>query len=381
MPTQVPLLTAPSGYRPQAEDTGAEADLLCFYLLRQKTVTERLEIGAQLMRSAHQFSINCFQQRFAHLSPRQLARKLAEAWLQEHCPSGYIPGGSPVSWIQDSIQLAAELHTIFGAKGIAYYVTGGVAAIAYGESRTTQDLDVVLAIAREDVPPLAAALEAAGFYVPGVDDVIAGRMQTLQVTQIDTISRADLVIAEDAPYEQLKFERRQAYPLPSGTTIYLASPEDLVVNKLRWGQGSQSQKQWRDVLGVLKAQQESLDYQYMHTQAAELDLSAALEQATLEAGVRAIADQQWAAATYPVAVRAFELAQERNRTNQVAGGVERADGNDYCLTRDVNVQMLTIIAKLGDYEVVRYSLSGEILSAGPSLKDRQRWREVARRLP
>ncbi|MGB3616404.1 MAG: hypothetical protein WBA10_21610 [Elainellaceae cyanobacterium] len=292
MPIPVPPLTAPPGYRSQAEDTGIETDLLCFYLLRQKTVAERLQLGAQLMRSARQFSISCFQQRFSALSPRQFARKLAEAWLQDYCPPDYVPGGDTVSWIQDSIQLAAELHRLFEAQGIAYYVTGGVAAIAYGESRTTQDLDVVLAIARDDVPVLAAALEAAGFYVPGVEDVVTGRLGTLQVTQIDTISRADLMIAEDAPYEQLKFQRRQAYSLPDKTGIYLASPEDLVVNKLRWGKGSQSQKQWRDVLGILKAQQENLDYDYMHRWAAELEVSAMLEQATLEAGVRAIADQQ-----------------------------------------------------------------------------------------
>ncbi|WP_017302332.1 hypothetical protein [Nodosilinea nodulosa] len=380
MATQIPSLSAPPGYRPQADDTGVETDLLCFYLLRQKTVAERLQMGAQLTRSARQFALNCFHQRFAQLTPRQFARKIAEAWLQEHCPADYVPGGSEVSWIQDSIQLAVELHQIFVAEDIPYYVTGGVAAIAYGESRTTQDLDVVLFVSRAVVPALASALEQAGFYVPGVDDVVSGRMRTLQVTQVDTISRADLIIADDTVYEQQKLARRQAYRLTNETSIYLASPEDLVVNKLRWGQQSQSQKQWRDVLGVLKAQQESLDYEYMHRWAPEFDLAAVLEQATVEAGVREIADRQWATAIYPTIHHAFEIAQARNRTTQPSPNLEIADGNLYTLTRDRAAQTLTVVAKTDDRDIARYDSQGTVLMASPSRQDRQQWREIAARI-
>ena len=63
--------------------------------------------------------------------------------------------------------------------------------------------------------------------------------------------------------------------------------------------------------------------------------------------LKAIAGQQWAAATYLVGIRAFELTKERDRIAQVACGVERADGNDYCLTRDTDSQMLTAMTKLG----------------------------------
>lgn len=260
-------------------------------------------------------------------------------------------------------------------------MTGGVAAIAYGESRTTQDLNVVLFVSREVVPVLAQTLEQAGFYVPGVEDVLSGRMRTLQVTQVNTISRADLMVADDNEYEQLKLARRQSYRLADDHSIYLVSPEDLVVNKLRWGQQSESQKQWRDVLGVLKAQQESLDYEYMHHWAAMFDLASALEQATLEAGVRAIADQQWATALYPVITRAFAIAQERGRTTQPSPDIEVAAGNRYVLRRDSSAQTLTVVAKLDDREMVRYDFSGTVLSASPSLQDRREWQALVKDRP
>ena len=380
MAIPLPKFSAPPGYRPQADDTSLETDLLCFYLLRQKTVAERLQMGAQLTRSARQFSLNCFHQRFKQLTPPQFARKMAEVWLQEYCPPNYVPGGSEVSWIQDSIQLAADLHSIFETQGIPYYVTGGVAAIAYGESRTTQDLDMVLSVPRAAIPALAGALEQAGFYVPGVDDVASGRMKTLQVTQIDTISRADLVIADVNPYEQLKFERRQTFRLTDSASVYLASPEDLAVNKLRWGRQSQSEKQWRDVLGVLKAQQGDLDYEYMHRWAAEFDLAEELEQVTLEAGVREIADRQWATATYPTMRRAFALAQERDRTTQPTPAIEIADGQHYSLSQDTVAQTFTVVAQAGDRAIAQFDLQGSVLAASPSLHDRRQWQQVAQRL-
>jgi hypothetical protein len=134
------------------------------------------------------------------------------------------------------------------------------------------------------------------------------------------------------------------------------------------------------VLGILKAQQESLDYEYMHHWAAEFDLDETLEQVTLEAGVRELADQQWAVATYAIVTRAFAVAQARNRITQPHPDVDVADGNRYQLTRDRSAQVLTVVSKLDDREVVRYDLQGNVLKAAPSLQDRQQWQDIARRV-
>jgi hypothetical protein len=270
---------------PQAEDTSTESDVLFFYLLSERTTQERLEMGMQMIRSSRQLSLHGLKRAFPDLTPERFAAKVALAWLQEDCPEHFQPQGDEMTWIQDSTALAAKLHQIFTALGIGYYITGGVAAIAYGEPRTTRDLDLVLAIAPEAIDPLVTALEAAGFYVPGVDDVRSGRMKTLGITQVETISRADLVIAGTDEFDRMKFERKQDLELPGTGTLYFVSAEDLILNKLRWGQRSQSEKQWRDVLGVLKVQGTNLDLNYLRNWADRLDLSELLEQALLEAGV------------------------------------------------------------------------------------------------
>jgi hypothetical protein len=384
---------APIGYRPQSDDTSIATDQMTFALLRQRSPQQRLQSAAALIRSARQFSIRCFQQRFSHLSESQFARKVAEAWLQESCPVHYQPSGSPMTWIQDSIQLSAQLHPIFESLNIPYYVTGGVAAIAYGESRTTQDLDVVISVQSGDVQRLAVALERLGFYVPSVDDAIATGM--LQVTEIATISRADLIVinldaAELNEYEQIKFDRRQSYSLQDDLQIYLASPEDVVISKLLWGRSSQSQKQWRDVLGVLKTQQELLDFEYIYDwgmrldsvdlDRAELDLASLVQRACGEAGVTAIAAQQWVAKVAPWFWAAFALARSRGRVVRSSETIERAEGRLYELLLDSGADRLSVRSRLDDREIAWVDRQGQAMDANPVVADRLNWRTIARQL-
>jgi len=280
----IPKFTIKPGYRPQSQDTTPEVDYLEFWLLKQRTPEQRLIMGSSMNQNARRFSMSCFRQRFSDLSKEQFSRKLAEAWLAEDCPHHYIPTGNEMSWVQDSITLAEILHPIFESLNIPYYITGGVAAIAYGEVRTTRDLDIVISISSQDLTLLILQLEAVGFYVSGVDDVVSGRMRILQVTHIETISRADLIMAENSEFEQIKFERRQQYKIPTGATVFLASAEDVILNKLYWRKSNQSEKQWRDVLGVLKVQGQCLDLAYLKLMAESLGLVEDLDQALIQAG-------------------------------------------------------------------------------------------------
>jgi hypothetical protein len=271
-------------YRSQSEDTSVETDRFFFERLRQVSAIDRWKMADAMMRDARQMSLWSLKRRFGKLGPIALAQKVAQAWLQEDYPKHYIPLGTEMTWIQDSSTLAAELHQIFRALQIPYYITGGVAAIVYGEPRTTRDLDVVLAIQREDLDRLVAALEEKKFYVPGVEDAKSGRMKTLGITHIETIARADLVIAGHEEFDRIQFDRRESIEMPGTGEFYIASPEDLILNKLRWGKQSQSEKQWRDVLGILKVQGDTLDFDYLKEWSLQLGLREDLDRVAAESG-------------------------------------------------------------------------------------------------
>jgi hypothetical protein len=273
------------GYRPQASDTSIETDIFEFALLRQRSNSDRLQMSAILTQGAKQLCLCGLRQTHSSLSETEFASAIARAFLGENYPDEFTPTGNEMTWIQDSISLAIQLHTIFEELNILYYITGDVAASAYGEPRTTRDLDAVIAVSPSNIDRLVQRLESEGFYVPGVEDVRSGRMQMLGITHQETIARADLMLAGESNFEREKFNRRRAIAIDGRGTIYLASPEDIILNKLRWSAQSQSEKQWRDVLGILKVQKENLDFDYLNQQAEQLELSSALTRAFTEAGV------------------------------------------------------------------------------------------------
>jgi hypothetical protein len=282
---QLNLPTVKSGYRSQASDTSIETDVFEFALLRQRTNSDRLQMSAILTKGARQLCLCGLRQTHPFLTGSAVAQAIAQAFLGDNCPQGFIPTGTETTWIQDSISLAIQLQGIFADLEIPHYITGGVAATTYGEPRTTRDLDIVIALPLTQLDLMVQRLENEGFYVPGVEDIRSGQLQTLGITHQETITRADLILAGTSPFHQSQFNRRRAIEIPGRGTLYLASPEDIILSKLPWGKQSQFEKQWRDVLGILKVQGQTLDFNYLAQQAEVLKLTSMLIQAMTEAGL------------------------------------------------------------------------------------------------
>jgi len=274
-------------YQPQASDISIEADVYQFGLLREKTPAERFAIGANLIRWSRQISLRGIQKARGEQSAEFFARSiLEEKWSPELMLT---LRENQKMWIQDPSEIARILHSILEPAGILYYITGGVAALAYGDPRTTRDLDLVIAIDSSNIQTLVTALEAAGFYCPplAVEAVQAGRETILSVTHSELLLNADLMMNGTTEFDQTKLSRRQlvSISLDENEMFWLISPEDLILAKLQWGQRSQSEKQWRDVLGVMKVQGENLDRSYLSQWATAIGLETRLNEALQASGL------------------------------------------------------------------------------------------------
>jgi hypothetical protein len=283
---QFSLTSPPAGYCSQSADTSISADIVRFDLYRQRTTVERLQLGLQFRKNVRQLSIVCLRQSFPDLTEQDFAVKIALSWLQEKCPIGYVPSLNCMNWNQDPSSIASLMVHILNAAHIPYYITGGMAAIAHGEPRATIDLDIVISIDLENLPAFAANLERQGFYVAGLDDVVSGNLRCLNITHLESIENVDLIISGAAEFDLIKLERRQLYKLANDVEVAIASPEDTIVSKLIWRQESQSDKQWRDILGILKVQQERLDFVYIQYWVTKFGLDLDWQRAKVEAGLR-----------------------------------------------------------------------------------------------
>ena len=191
----------------------------------------------------------------------------------------------------DPLAVAELLASILDRLQIAYAIGGAVASTLLGEPRATHDLDVVAAVGPATIEPLLAALEDSGFYVPrsAARNAVAAK-RSFSVVHQDTSLKVDIFVAGRTPLDEEELQRRQPVSVSEDATrtLYVAAPEDLILQKLLWYRdgGNVSDRQWRDVLGVLKVQQHRLDRGLLRRWAARLGIDDLLERAFMEAGDR-----------------------------------------------------------------------------------------------
>lgn len=238
--------TVHNGYRPQASDTNIDADIYLFTRLRQLSLKQRVEMAASHDRGIKKLCLAGIKSRNRGVPLEEIRLHFARAVLAEKFLPGFQPtGGDETMWIQDSITLAGELHQILESVNIPYYVSGGVASSIHGEPRSTRDLDLVIEIQPDQINLLVTTLEAAGYYCPAgaVEDLQRGREGLLNITHTETIANADLYVTDTSTFATSQRLRRKLLDVEGMPAFWVISPEDLVLQKLAWGRGSQSEKQ------------------------------------------------------------------------------------------------------------------------------------------
>lgn len=172
------------------------------------------------------------------------------------------------------------------ALGVPYLVGGSVASILHGIVRSTVDVDLVADLRPPHVGPLVAAL-ASEFYADeeAILDAIQHQSSFNFIHQA-TMIKVDIFIYPGRAFDESRFTRRREMVVARNPerTAWVSSPEDIMLMKLVWFRmtGDTSERQWRDVLGVVKVQQEKLDEGYLREWAAVLGVADLLDRALEE---------------------------------------------------------------------------------------------------
>jgi hypothetical protein len=184
----------------------------------------------------------------------------------------------------DPIAVALTITRTLHDLGIVYTIGGSIASSFAGEPRASIDIDIVAALDVSHVPALVAALSD-DFYV---DDEALRRAirdrSTANLIHHLTQLKIDIFVAGGTPIDEQQLHRRHPVDLGAGRRLYVHPPEDILLQKLRWYRrgGEQSDRQWRDVLGIVRVQGTRLDRDYLTENAPVLDVTDLLERALRE---------------------------------------------------------------------------------------------------
>ena len=170
---------------------------------------------------------------------------------------------------------------------VAWYVGGSVASTVHGRFRATNDVDVIANLSEEHAGPLRAALDADHFVDEESIREAVRHESSFNLVHYGTGLKIDVFIAADSEYEAGVRVRRVSEPIGDAADsrhLWVASAEDTILAKLAWYRrgGGESQRQWRDVQGVIELRGRELDMEYLRRWAPVLGVGDLLEEVFTE---------------------------------------------------------------------------------------------------
>jgi hypothetical protein len=187
----------------------------------------------------------------------------------------------------DLVSALRPVADALDALGVPYYLGGSVASSAHGIARASLDADLVATLEPEHVDSLVTRLSAA-YYIP-VDrlrSAVASR-SSCNFIHLATMFKIDVFVSKGRPFDRQAVERARPQAIdetPDAPRFPVASPEDTVLAKLEWFRlgGETSERQWWDVVGILKVT-EGADRAYLRHWAVSLGVTDLLERALTDA--------------------------------------------------------------------------------------------------
>lgn len=185
--------------------------------------------------------------------------------------------------LPEPLAVTLKVTQILEKLEVPYLVGGSLASTLYGMVRTTQDSDIVAEMHLEHVKPFILALQDEFFIDDEMMVESIQRYSSFNIIHRETMFKVDVFVPRPRPFVQAQMSRvqRQVFSQEDDLGANFASPEDTILAKLEWYRmGDEvSDRQWRDILGVIKTRAGNLDLDYLYEWAMKLKVGDLLARA------------------------------------------------------------------------------------------------------
>lgn len=181
-----------------------------------------------------------------------------------------------------------KIGDILDHMRVPWFVGGSIASSVHGVPRSTLDSDIVVGLNTSHVPELLRLLGDSWY---ASEEAILSAIEShasFNLIDLDSSMKVDVFIPKDRIFDRGQFGRAELFPFPGAEqqSLPVASAADIVAAKLEWFRlgGEISERQWEDILGVLRINRNSIDTDELGRHADELGVADLLEKAFTELG-------------------------------------------------------------------------------------------------
>lgn len=170
--------------------------------------------------------------------------------------------------------LLIETVEALDRAGVGYVLTGSIVSSLQGEPRATHDIDLVIEVDVRAVDNLSEAFGAPRYFF---DDMAArealAHLGMFNLLDTSTGDKIDFWSLTESDFDRSRFARR-VVTRAFGREVYVTSPEDTILQKLKWSSDSGgSERLMGDALSVYSVQSGRLDERYLDEWAVRLDVT------------------------------------------------------------------------------------------------------------
>ncbi|WP_205514674.1 DUF6036 family nucleotidyltransferase [Longitalea arenae] len=162
-----------------------------------------------------------------------------------------------------------KITDVLNESNIPYMLSGSVAMSIYIIPRATRDFDFIIHLETKNIDRFIQQFKE-GYYCDkdAIQDAVK-RRSMFNIIDHASGFKADFVVLKDEAFRQEEFSRRRKVDF-FDKTIYVVSPEDLLISKLIWIQDFQSAQQMEDIKNLAAIEQ--LDWSYITSWIKKLNL-------------------------------------------------------------------------------------------------------------
>ena len=190
------------------------------------------------------------------------------------------------------IALALEPPTVVAvaraldALSVRWAIGGSLASAAHVEPRATNDVDVIAMLTENEARHLVGELGADFYADADAAADAARRRSSFNIIDNRSFLKNDVFVPGGGPLGAGQLDRLQMLEIfPGFRELPVLVAEDVVLQKLPWYRlgGGVSDRQWRDIVSVLRISGPAIDQGYLDEVASPEGLSELLERARADA--------------------------------------------------------------------------------------------------